>query len=255
MTCVLTFFSTFSFASGETALEIGLSAVKNNNQKTAVKYLLPLAQKGDVQAMYYLGALFIEADNIVNHKALAKQFLTAASKKGHLASSQLLQQLLTSTNAGAPSVANKKIISKALPTEQQIQSIRKMESSINIKLNGQEKKSVKVDIFVNEVSETLNMIIADAEYIENLYPEKFDITYYIKISDLSPYHKITSVNQTYEIPKNGFNPDIDGSYAKSIGVYLYPSIIISGADMKLKNVTPAEFKSTLLTLSKLKKEH
>jgi hypothetical protein len=227
-------------------MALGIDAVKNNNQKKAVYHLLPLAKGGNKEAMYYLGALFIEAKNVSKHKAIAEKFLTKASAGGHVKASQLLQQLQFSNAAGNPSPDKIKIVNKYLPTKDQARQIKKAERRINASRVKAPKTALQVEIFVSGVGDTLDRIISDADYIKRKYPGKVSFSYYIKIGKVSPYNTISSEKKTNKIPDEGFSPDVNGTYTKKSGVSLLPAVVLTRESGKKIKITPSDLRRDLL---------
>jgi hypothetical protein len=222
----LTFALTATTALAETEeklLYLGKDAITKNNQKKAVHYLLPLAKKGNTEAQYYLGALFVEAKNIKNNKHFARRLLNASANQGHKQAFLLLLQLDASEKA-AESSKRLSIVKKGLPSNNQIAEIRKVEKKLNEKHTPIINPAFRVDIFVSNASKDLKSIIDHAENFKKLHPNKITFNYHLKINEVSPYHTIDAQSHQIRIPPEGFNPDINGVLAKKYGVTLFPGI-------------------------------
>lgn len=105
---------------GRAGLDEGKAAIEKGDGNSAIKELLPLAEAGDVKAMYLLGNIYYAGLGFPSDAAKAREFYQQAARKGHIASITNLGMMLrdgvggpkstveairflkTSSNAGDP---------------------------------------------------------------------------------------------------------------------------------------------------------
>lgn len=87
---ILMFTSTVCFAA---SFEDGLSHYGKGDYKSAHTVWLPIAQKGDSSAQYYLGQMYLKGQGTNKDVKLAYAWLTVASKGGMDLATDLLDDL------------------------------------------------------------------------------------------------------------------------------------------------------------------
>ncbi len=229
----------------EIALERGIAAVRINDRKKAIHYLLPLAQRGNAEAMYYLGALFVEASDIPGHLDKAERLLTESNKRGFFRSKLLLervskQQQINDGTYDPP----RKIAGFKTPTKHEIELInqraeRRLKNLKQRVSKPKQKPEISVFVFVEKPDSNLDSVLHQHSQIKTLHQEKVEFHYHILVQDFTPFGDLHKQSSNHVIPSSGFIPDVNGEIAKKYGVSSYPSVVIvkSGSDYEI--TTPA----------------
>ncbi len=71
-------------------LDEGLSALNAGNHKKSLKLLLPLANKGNAKAQYYVANMYVEGKGVATNILTALKWYKVAAKQGHSASMFML---------------------------------------------------------------------------------------------------------------------------------------------------------------------
>lgn len=238
----------------ESALKRGIAAVKNDDRKNAIHYLLPLAKSGNAEAMYYLGAMFVEASDIPGHLDKTEKLLSESYKRGFYRAQLLLervskqQQINDGTYVPPSSIAGHRTPSKEELAKMERRAQRSMAKIKRNTPKQASKAQVEVNVFVDKPDSTLDTIIEQQQRLDTLYPGKTKFNYHIVLKTLTPFSELHKQRTRHKIPNDGFIPDVHGSISREFGIDHYPGVIISTQQSRKTLESPALLSRTVANI-------
>lgn len=216
------------------ALQSGLQSMREGNKTEAWNQLFPLAQRGDVSAMYYLGDMFVRSPEYPDHLDRARQFLSAAAQRGHAGAEALLQQIqgviARKAQAQLPSIAG----ASGMPTPEDRAVLNAAyEKYKNEVLRYTDALPESVDetrhqlsLFIRNSDKGLSELQREITQFTERYKEKVTSNIYVI---LEPSSWKPGQNQLQGLPflEGGVTPDWGGQIAARHGAQQTPAFSIT----------------------------
>ncbi|KKN96195.1 hypothetical protein LCGC14_0171250 [marine sediment metagenome] len=236
--CVL-FLLISGFAYGyqeNTHLQEGLAALRAGQKIEAWNLLFPYAQRGDVQAMFYLGDMMMRSPEYQDHLQRAIEFFRVAAEKGHAGAQKLLpqaQRILESKLSNAP-----RLIAGAsgIPLENEIESVnRSLEAYKQNVLAFVDSPAttgniprVEILYFMPGADSAINSLYAKSQELAQRFGTEIKSRYFVNINAEDLRQGMTAGMSSLQ--NSGMTPDLGGEIASRYGINTLPAFVIVKAD-------------------------
>lgn len=228
------FFSLFANAATTLSPQVkeGVAAIRAGDKTKAWGLLFPEANKGDVQAMFYLGDMMLRSPEYGDHIERSISFFSAAAARGHTGAKELLNQaqsILAKKTAGTlPSIAGV----SGMPTQQELATARarfdKYKREVLQYTNGLNSDGLPVKVFLNYADLSTDRIYKLSKELETRFGKLINVQFYVVI-DPAEWRPAAG---TSTIPPVGFTPDFKGLIAAKYAIGKPPAVVLTPTNGK-----------------------
>lgn len=215
-------------------LKQGLVAMRSGDKTKAWDLMFPLAQAGDVQAMFYLGEMMMRSPEYGDNLERALRFFTVAAEKGHTGAKELVprvKQMLVQDKSGAiPTIAG--MSGTATPAEVAAANAKLAQYKAqvlrytDIVTDGSDIPRIEVMVFIAKTDSTAERIYTMTQALENRFGTKIKVRFFVVINPSEWTPNGSPIGGT-KLPPNGFTPDFKGQLAAQHGVKHLPSVVLA----------------------------
>lgn len=214
-------------------LKQGLLAMRGGDKSKAWELMFPLAQAGDVQAMFYLGEMMLRSPEYGDNLERALKFFTVAARKGHAGSKEYVsrvKQMLAQTKSGAlPTIAGMSGTATQAEVDNANAKLAQYKAQVlrytDIVTDGPDIPRIDVMVFIAKTDSTAERIYGTTQALENQFGTKIKVRFYVVINPAEWEPQSAPIGGT-KLPPRGFTPDFKGQLAAQHGVRRLPSVVV-----------------------------
>lgn len=214
-------------------LKQGLVAMRGGDKSKAWEMLFPLAQAGDVQAMYYLGEMMLRSPEYGDNLERALKFFTVAAEKGHAGAKALVprvKEMLIQAKSGAlPTIAGMSGTATKAEIDNANARLAEYRAKVlrytDIVTDGPDIPRIEVMVFLAKTDATAERFYGVAQGLESQFGNKIKVRFFVVINPSEWKPDGAPVGGT-KLPPNGFTPDFKGQLATQHGVRNLPSVVV-----------------------------
>lgn len=214
-------------------LKQGLLAMRSGDKTKAWDLMFPLAQAGDVQAMFYLGEMMLRSPEYGDNLERALKFFTVAAAKGHAGAKELVprvKEMLVQAKSGAlPTIAGMSGTATQAEVDKVNANLAKYRAQVlrytDIVTEGPDIPRIDLMVFIAKTDSTAESIYSKTQALENQFGTKIKVRFFVAIDPSSWKPETAPVGGT-KLPPNGFTPDFKGQLAAQHGVRRLPAVVV-----------------------------
>lgn len=211
-------------------VKAGVAAMRQGDKTKAWELLFPEANKGDVQAMYYLGDMMLRSPEYDSHLERAAKFFAVASARGHEGAKTLLpqvKQMIEQRTSGAlPTIAG----ASGLPSAKDLaESKARFDQYTREVLRFTDHlpsiPRLEVLVFLNQADAATEQMYKLSQSLQNQFGQKINVKFFVIIKPADWNPEATPIGGT-SVPPIGFTPDFKGHLAAQHGVQQAPAVVL-----------------------------
>ncbi|NVL48733.1 SEL1-like repeat protein [Pseudomonas syringae pv. actinidiae] len=214
-------------------LKQGLVAMRSGDKSKAWELMFPLAQAGDVQAMFYLGEMMLRSPEYGDNLERALKFFTVAAEKGHAGAKELVprvKKMLVDAKSGSlPTIAGMSGTATKAEVDNANAKLAQYKAQVlrytDALTDAPDIPRIDLMVFIAKTDSTAERIYSVAQGLENQFGNKIKVRFYVVINPSDWKPESAPIGGT-KLPPNGFTPDFKGQLAAQHGVRNLPSVVV-----------------------------
>lgn len=216
-----------------TELKSGLVAMRGGDKTKAWELMFPLAQAGDVQAMFYLGEMMLRSPEYGDNLERALKFFTVAAAKGHAGAKELVprvKEMLVQSKSGAvPTIAGMTGVATQSEIDNANAKLAQYKAQVlrytDIVTDGPDIPRIELMVFIAKTDSSAERIYSMTQRLESQFGSKIKTRFFVVINPSEWKPDGAPIGGT-KLPPNGFTPDFKGQLAAQHGVSRLPSVVV-----------------------------
>ena len=234
--CILLLGSLLIFSFGvvaqsdtEQSLREGIRLIHSTERNKGFDILLPLAKKGNTEAMYNIGLMLSRASDIDDHINKSMKFLKTAAEKGHASSRILIDVIALEGQIRRDGIKIPAAIRDRLISESEIQKLGQGARNKALQRDGSDvvdSDQVTVSVFFTGLGSWVNKVIVKQKEVSRIQSVNVNFIYHIVFDELLPFSQ-TDMQNGSMVPDGGLTPDYKGDEALKLGIKSFPAIAIT----------------------------
>lgn len=211
----------------------GLVAMRSGDKTKAWELMFPLAQAGDVQAMFYLGEMMLRSPEYGDNLERALKFFTVAAAKGHAGAKEMVprvkEMLIKVKTTTAPTIAGMTGVASQAELDSANAKLAQYKAQVlrytDIVTSGPDIPRIELMVFIAKTDSTAERIYSMTQALENQFGTKIKTRFFVVINPADWKPEGAPIGGT-KLPPNGFTPDFKGQLAAQHGVRQLPSVVV-----------------------------
>lgn len=214
-------------------LEDGVKAMRMGDKQNAWEILFPIANTGDIQAMFYLGDMMLRSPEYADNLERANAFLSAAAQRGHVGAKALLPQVADFMQRKLSYIPPTIAGTNGSPLNGEIEEANRLlnhykqnvlQFTESPALDGYVDK-VTVMLFSTNQQDSIDNLYRQGQALKTQFGSKITTRYLVRIDPASLRSGSNPIGGV-SIPPNGVTPDFQGQLAKQYGLTSLPAAVI-----------------------------
>lgn len=214
-------------------LKQGLEAMRSGDKTKAWELMFPLAQGGDVQAMFSLGEMMLRSPEYGDNLERALKFFTVAAAKGHAGAIAMVprvkEMLIKVKSAATPTIAGMAGVASQAELDAANAKLAQYKAQVlrytDTITSGPDIPRIELMVFLAKTDSTAERIYSMTQALENQFGSKIKTRFFVAINP-ADWKPDGAPSGGTKLPPNGFTPDFKGQLAAQHGVKQLPSVVV-----------------------------
>lgn len=211
-------------------VKAGIEAMRKGDKAMAWELLFPEANKGDIQAMFYLGDMMLRSPEYADHLERAMKFFMVAGARGHEGAKTLIPQVKQlieqKASGGLPSIGG----ASGMPTGKDLAEAKarfEQYSKEVLRFTDQlpSVPRLEVLVFLNHADAATERMYQLSQSLQQQFGQKIQVKFFVIINPADWKPESAPIGGT-SVPPVGFTPDFKGQLAAQHGVHKAPAVVL-----------------------------